>query len=193
MRGALRCAVCGVCVPCPSNARPVGVRVTRWMSGRRTVVSVAFARCKYVMLLFSGVLCYAAGTGIATKASSPHGARASCEREKTTSHWGQVRNESCAAANPRCEFPFRERPERVTQLFASLQTRLRGPLASKRPPQRSAAFEAAAQTAASAYAEEPGASWTLRCNLRPTWWAAIRCACKTPGRFLCAGPVCVAR
>ena len=40
---ALRRAVCGVCVPCPSNARPVGVRVTRWMSGRRTVVSVAFA------------------------------------------------------------------------------------------------------------------------------------------------------
>jgi len=32
-----------VCVPCPSNARPVGVRVTRWMSGQRTVVSVAFA------------------------------------------------------------------------------------------------------------------------------------------------------
>ena len=23
--GALRCAVCGVCVPCPSNARPVGM------------------------------------------------------------------------------------------------------------------------------------------------------------------------
>jgi len=40
----VRCGVLYVvCVPCPSNACPVGVRVTRWMSGRRTVVSVAFA------------------------------------------------------------------------------------------------------------------------------------------------------